>query len=117
VTGSGAKAVGNKQGVGEPTDSEQGQASTDLPAEVYAPSRPGGDGDLVRVKGQRTYGGTKQNSGPTGAGDPTGASRPYNDAYNDYSGAATSYLDDHYIPIALKDYVRDYFVGIAPEGK
>ncbi len=85
------------------------------PDQAYAPSRPGGNGELVRVNGQDAGGRSKQSTAGPGEGDRNHATRLYSEAYADYNRAASSYLDEHYIPLTLKDYVRDYFVGIAPE--
>ncbi|MDM8520844.1 hypothetical protein QUF64_12415 [Anaerolineales bacterium HSG6] len=40
---------------------------------------------------------------------------PYNEVYSDYNEAASEALDNSYIPLGMKDYVRDYFGALEPE--
>lgn len=47
--------------------------------------------------------------------NPTGTiTVPYNEVFNTYHNSATSALDQSYIPIGLRDVVRDYFTAITP---
>jgi hypothetical protein len=39
---------------------------------------------------------------------------PYNQVYGDYRQAAYQALEDQYIPLGLRDYVRDYFASLEP---
>ncbi len=39
---------------------------------------------------------------------------PYNQVYGDYRDAAYEALADDYIPLGMKDYVRDYFSSLEP---
>jgi hypothetical protein len=40
---------------------------------------------------------------------------PYNQVYSDYANAANQALDTGYIPLGLRDVVREYFTSLAPE--
>ena len=40
---------------------------------------------------------------------------PYVDVYGEYRDAAYESLSDEYIPLGMKDVVRDYFTTIDPE--
>ena len=40
---------------------------------------------------------------------------PYNQVYGDYADAANQALDTGYIPLGLRDVVREYFTSLAPE--
>ncbi len=80
---------------------------------VYAPRRIGGTGsdqivlepepgDVPSVEGEF-------------AENPTGnASVPYNQVFSDYSNAANRALESDYIPLGLRDVVRDYFSSLEP---
>lgn len=49
--------------------------------------------------------------------NPTGDSVvPYNEVFNSYENAANEALDQGYIPLSLRDVVRDYFTSLAPRG-
>ena len=39
---------------------------------------------------------------------------PYNQVFGDYRDAAYEALDDDYIPLGMKEYVRDYFSSLEP---
>lgn len=80
---------------------------------VYAPRRIGGTGndqivlepepgDVPSVEGEF-------------AENPTGnVSVPYNQVFSDYSNAANRALESDYIPLGLRDVVRDYFSSLEP---
>lgn len=106
---------GNGNGEGEARGGRNGQTASGEFEPQYAPSRIDKEGNLVRVQGRDLNGRTSQTDTGPGQGRNNQAVRPYAEAYSDYSGAASNYLDEHYIPITLKDYVRDYFADIAPE--
>ena len=39
---------------------------------------------------------------------------PYNQVYSDYANAANHALDSGYVPLGLRDVVRDYFTSLEP---
>lgn len=39
---------------------------------------------------------------------------PYNEVFSDYASAANTALDQGYIPLGLRDVIRDYFTSLAP---
>jgi hypothetical protein len=39
---------------------------------------------------------------------------PYDEVFSDYSDAANQALENDYIPLGMKDVVRDYFTSIEP---
>lgn len=39
---------------------------------------------------------------------------PYNQVFSDYAGAANRALDSDYVPLGLRDVVRDYFTSLEP---
>jgi hypothetical protein len=39
---------------------------------------------------------------------------PYNQVFSDYSNAANEAMESDYIPLSLRDVVRDYFASLEP---
>ncbi|MFZ4814650.1 MAG: hypothetical protein ACOYL5_08950, partial [Phototrophicaceae bacterium] len=81
--------------------------------QVYAPQRVGGESD------QSIFLEPDDENSPLIEGDfsenPTGnASIPYNQVYSDYNDAARQALESDYIPLGVRDVVRDYFTSIEP---
>ena len=81
---------------------------------VFAPfDRLGKPGDPSYVAGTGGDGQTTQgNQTGTGTGNP--ALTPYEQVYADFYDYALTSLDRSYIPLAAKDYVRDYFSSLDP---
>jgi hypothetical protein len=80
---------------------------------VYAPQRVGGEGENEIVLEPDT------SDVPVQEGEfsqnPSGQSLvPYNEVFSDYSDAANRALDQDYIPLGLRDVVRDYFSSLEP---
>ena len=40
---------------------------------------------------------------------------PYNQVFSDYADAANHALDSDYVPLGLRDVVRDYFTSLEPK--
>ncbi|MCL4250642.1 MAG: hypothetical protein KJ065_20995 [Anaerolineae bacterium] len=81
---------------------------------IYAPSRLGGEPgeDTVELEPDASQmpvieGEFAQN--PTGS-----TSVPYNQVFNDYANAVNRALESDYVPLGLRDVVRDYFTGLEP---
>lgn len=81
---------------------------------IYAPNHIGGEGqgNTVILDGNIT-------DAPVREGDftenPDGAvSVPYNQVFSDYSNSAARSLESDYIPLGLRDVVRDYFSSLEP---
>ncbi|MBI5667023.1 MAG: hypothetical protein HZC41_03375 [Chloroflexi bacterium] len=80
---------------------------------VYAPRRIGGQGD-DQVVLEPDAGNVPSVEGEF-AENPTGdASVPYNQVFSDYADAANRALESDYIPLGLRDVVRDYFSSLEP---
>ena len=47
--------------------------------------------------------------------DPGEATVPYTEVYRPYADKAGAALDSDYIPLGMKDYVRQYFGALEPE--
>lgn len=113
---------GEEQGgaIGEgfemPTDNDAGDGGIRPFDDIYSPQRVGGEGgEEVDIPGDPGAG------MPTGAeGDfadnPEGESTvPYNEVYADYEGAVNEALESGYVPLGLRDLIRDYFSSLDPE--
>ncbi|HEV8053210.1 MAG TPA: hypothetical protein VGP30_00100, partial [Candidatus Limnocylindrales bacterium] len=60
------------------------------------------------IAGSGGTGQTRQGSGQ-GQGTNNDAFVPYTDVYQDFFDFAITSLDRSYVPVDVKDYVRDYF--------
>jgi hypothetical protein len=100
--------------VGAPTGANRAaQLGADL-SSVFAPfDRLGKPGDPSYVSGTGGDGQTQQGSG-TGSGVDNGALTPYQQVYADFFDYAQTSLDRGYVPLSIKDYVRDYFSSLDP---
>jgi hypothetical protein len=81
---------------------------------VFAPfDRLGRPGDPSYVAGTGGDGQTQQGTG-SGQGTPNQALTPYRQVFTDFYDYALTTLDRSYIPLSVKDYVRDYFSSLDP---
>ena len=58
--------------------------------------------------------GQSQQGGGTGTGSNNDAIVPYTDVLQDFADFAITSLDRSYVPLGIKDYVRDYFSSLNP---
>jgi hypothetical protein len=85
---------------------------------VYAPfDRVGRPGDPTYIAGSGGDGGQVQPGSGTGTGTNNPAIVPYSDVYADFYRYAQTTLDRSYVPLAVKDFVRDYFSALDPTGQ
>ncbi|MBA2373771.1 MAG: hypothetical protein H0V74_06160 [Chloroflexi bacterium] len=81
---------------------------------MFAPfDRVGKPGDPSYVAGTGGDGQT-QSGNQTGEGQNSGVLTPYQQVYQDFYQYAQTSLDRGYIPLSVKDYVRDYFSSLDP---
>jgi hypothetical protein len=81
---------------------------------VFAPfDRFGRPGDPSYIAGTGGDGQTQQGS-QTGSGSNNGSFVPYQQVYADFYNYAQISLDRSYVPLSVKDYVRDYFSSLDP---
>ena len=80
--------------------------------------RLGRPGDPSYVSGSGGSGTETQGNG-SGAGDPNAAEVPWTDVYRDFRQVAQDAMDHSYVPVDVRDYVRDYFASLdeAVEGQ
>jgi hypothetical protein len=82
---------------------------------VYAPfDRLGKPGDPSYVAGTGGDGQTQQGN-QQGQGSNNGSSVPYQQVYSAFQQYALTTLDRSYVPISVKDYVRNYFSSLDPK--
>jgi len=81
--------------------------------EVYAPGRLGEEGAGVNV-GREGGEGAPVGGAPLPAPHGGQANVPYREVYADYADQAGAALEGNYIPMGMKQYVRDYFSSLEP---
>ena len=108
--GAGQEAGGAQQaGPGHHED-----AGTGAPYdELYVPGRFDEDGSGVDV-GREGADGAPVGDVPVPVPEGAEASVPYREVYVDYAAHAGAALEGSYIPLGLKQYVRDYFSSLEP---
>jgi hypothetical protein len=106
--------IGGSSGFRGPTSGNRPSVVGADQRTVFAPfDRLGRPGDPSYVAGTGGDGQTTQgNQTGTGTGNP--ALTPYEHVYADFHDYALTSLDRSYIPLAAKDYVRDYFSSLDP---
>lgn len=121
-TGGGAGDQQGDAGQENATGPQSGEAQTDNDPDgegvgqydpIFAPRRVGGQGENEIVLEPDS------SNVPVQEGEfnqnPSGQSLvPYNEVFSDYSDAANRALDQDYIPLGLRDVVRDYFSSLEP---
>ena len=81
---------------------------------MFAPfDRLGKPGDPSYVAGNGGDGQTQQGS-QVGSGTNNGVLTPYQQVYGDFQSYAQTSLDRGYVPLSIKDYVREYFSSLDP---
>jgi hypothetical protein len=81
---------------------------------IFAPfDRLGKPGDPSYIAGSGGDGQT-QGGSQTGEGQNNGALTPYQQVFADFYQYALTSLDRNYVPLSVKDYVRDYFSSLDP---
>lgn len=99
------------------TDNGPNQNRLDDYNAVYAPQHLGGEGgDFVTPDQQGNADGGVDigQGGPNPNRDPGQATVPYTEVYQRYAEQAGAALDNDYIPLGMKDYVRQYFGALEP---
>ena len=83
--------------------------------EIYSPQRVGGEGgDQVDIPGNP---GTGLPTGAEGefSENPSGDSTvPYDTVFEDYEGSVNEAMESGYVPLGLRDLIRDYFTRLDP---
>ncbi len=58
--------------------------------------------------------GQTQQGNQSGQGENNGSFTPYQDVFGDFYDYAQTSLDRNYVPLSIKDFVRDYFSSLDP---
>ena len=116
--GSNARSLGQGTGgnaqTGAPTGANRAAQLGEDASSVFAPfDRVGKPGDPSYVAGTGGDGQTQQGN-QVGSGTDNGALTPYQQVYADFERYAQTSLDRGYVPLSVKDYVRDYFSSLDP---
>ena len=123
---------GQGQGQGQPLGQGQGQGQSNQGGQVGGTGEGGGHTDNVYVPPLREFDeagvdvelpaeciadpascGGLLSEAPTDF-DPETSTVPYQQVFGDYRDAANEALQDDYIPLGLKGYVREYFTSLEP---
>ena len=108
-----ARASSNGKPGGPTNPNRPSQLGEDL-GSVFAPfDRLGKPGDPSYIAGTGGDGQTQQGN-QQGQGSNNGSYVPYQQVYGDFYRYALTTLDRSYVPISVKDYVRDYFSSLDP---
>jgi hypothetical protein len=108
------QAVGGNRIPGAPTGANRAATLGPDLSSVFAPfDRLGKPGDPSYVSGTGGDGQTQQGN-QSGQGQNNGALTPYEQVYSDFRDYALTSLDRNYVPLSVKDFVRDYFSSLDP---
>ena len=81
---------------------------------MFAPfERLGQPGDPSYIAGNGGDGQVSQGN-QQGAGVDPGSYVPYDDVYTNFERLWTTTLDRGYLPLSVRDFVRDYFSSLDP---
>lgn len=81
---------------------------------VFAPNNIGGEGgDEVRLQADPDE--TPLQEGEFSSNPEGQATVPYDQVFSSYADAASRALDSDYIPLGLRDVIRDYFTSLDPQ--
>lgn len=100
-----------QQPLGDNNADGQGESSFES---IYAPTRLGQTDAGAEIELESDTSGMPVQEGEF-TQNPTGQSSvPYNQVFGDYADAANRALESDYVPLGLRDLVRDYFTGLEP---
>ena len=81
---------------------------------IYAPQRLGGEPGDEQVFLQQDSEDGQIVEGEFAANPNGTATVPYNQVFRSYANAAFQNLDTGYVPLSLRDIVRNYFTSLEP---
>ena len=120
--GSGGSDAGNNDSDTSGQDGQTDGTGTDTSdggeeqfEQIFDPRRTGEDIGDTEIILQPDEGDTPLQEGefsPNQIGDVT---VPYNEVFSDYSNAANEALTRGYVPLGMRDIVRDYFTSLSPD--
>jgi hypothetical protein len=111
----GVEAAGSRGGEGE-SDAEDNNPDGEGVGQyeaIFAPRLERGTGE-EEIRLQSDPGDTPVSEGEFAA-NPSGQSRvPYNEVFSDYADSANRALESDYIPLGMRDVIRQYFSSLDP---
>ncbi|MFQ5577373.1 MAG: hypothetical protein ACE5G8_10350 [Anaerolineae bacterium] len=117
--GPGAEGLYSAQGTNGiiSTDNGPNQNRLEEYNSVFAPNHLGGQGGPFAVPPpQGSDGGIDIGETPPNPNrDPGAATVPYTEVFGEYRDRASTALDSDYIPLGMKDYIRQYFGALEPK--
>jgi hypothetical protein len=106
--------MGGNVNLGGPVNPNRPSELGDELGSIFAPfDRLGEPGDPSYVSGTGGSGQTTQGN-QQGAGTDPGSYVPYSQVFSQFYQYALTSLDRGYVPLSIKDYVRDYFSSLDP---
>lgn len=115
----GAEGLLSEQGAPNSMDTDNGPNENKVEDydSIAIPQHLGGEGGpVVKPDEQGAEGGIPIGDAPINPdSDNSSAIVPYNEVYSEYNEAANDALDNNYIPLGMKGYVREYFGALEPE--
>lgn len=81
---------------------------------IYSPTRLGQTDVGTQIELESDTSGMPVQEGEFTQNPIGQASVPYNEVFGDYADAANRALESDYVPLGLRDVVRDYFTGLEP---
>ncbi|MDZ4767088.1 MAG: hypothetical protein SGI73_21315 [Chloroflexota bacterium] len=82
---------------------------------VYAPRRIGGQPGATTMQLETNPDGIPLTQGEYAQNPAGDALVPYNEVFTEYDNTARRALDSGYVPLGLRDVVRDYFTSLEPD--
>jgi hypothetical protein len=120
IGGGGSRAASLGQGMGG-NGTARGPVNPNRPAtlgpdlssvaDFQGLGKPGDPSYVAGIGGD----GQTQQGNQTGQGQNNGAGIPYQQVFADFYNYALTSLDRNYVPLSVKDYVRDYFSSLDPK--
>jgi len=92
-------------------DTVRGEAQYEA---VFAPQRLGGQGDGEEIILAPDINDENLREGDFTDNESGNLTVPYNEVFNSYSRQASTALETGYIPLGLRDVIRQYFTSLAP---
>ena len=107
------QAIGGNRIPGAPTGANRASTLGPDLTNIADFSRLGQPGDPSYVAGTGGDGQTQQGN-QSGQGQNNGATIAYQQVFSDFYQYALTSLDRNYVPLSVKDFVRDYFSSLDP---
>ncbi|NDJ55196.1 MAG: hypothetical protein GYB68_19160 [Chloroflexi bacterium] len=112
----GDPAQGGQAGDELPTDNNPGDGGETPFDDIFDPQRVGGEGgEDVDIPGDPGAGAPTGTEGDFAENPDGDSSVDYSDVFGDYEDAVNEALDSGYVPLGLRDLIRQYFSSLDPD--